>query len=69
MSVWAELIKFAQAGETWVEDEASHVAALTARMMHFERVKANAAAASVEGDVVKATEQATAAVEAATPTA
>ena len=67
--VWADLIKFAQAGEQWVESEASHVAALFARKLHSERVKANEAAASVAGDVVKATEQATAVVEAATPTA
>ena len=38
MSTWSELLAFAQKGEEWIEGELSHVAVLTARKMHFDRL-------------------------------
>ena len=61
--VWEYLKQFWQAGETWVETDAGHVATLMARALHWERTAQNDVveeAANVEGDV------ATAATEVAT---
>ena len=44
--VWSELVKFAQAGEKFVEGTEEHIAVLTARLLHHERAQQAAAPAT-----------------------
>jgi hypothetical protein len=55
--LWSELKRFAEEGETFLEGLEEHVAVLTARLLHSERVKAAAAVEDVAAVVAPPAEK------------